>query len=281
MQTEADKIYLTLEPDEGESKAVAEAATMVEAEEVSVVQTSGVPVYSVFEVLKSPAYSASSPIPVGKEAPAGLVYRIQLAAFRNAVQPELFKGLYPIYGKMKPGNDVTYYYAGMFRSLEAARQVLPSVHSAGFADAFVIAMMDDIQVSMERAAMLEKEWSGKPFLMTVSEIPDSKNVSAADTLPVGTLAFRAEVMRSKKPVKPDVIEKIEVLAGTRGMDMIKNSQGETIFLIGNFITFESAEEYVSLLVRNGYSTARVAAYVGVTEIPVEAAKELLNKLLND
>lgn len=283
MQSEADRIFLTLEPADGEVKAEAEAEAKVETAAVVVeeVQTAGVPVFSVFEVLRSPAYSASSPIPVGKGAPSGLVYRVQLAAFRNAVQPELFKGLYPIYGKIKPDNDVTYYYAGMFRSLEAARQVLPSVHSAGFADAFVVAMMDDIQVSMERAAMLEKEWSGKPLLIAASDIPDSINVSAADTLPVGTLSFRAEVMRSKKPVKPDVIEKIELLAGTRGMDMIKNSQGETIFLIGNFITFESAEEYVSLLVRNGYSTARVAAYVGVTEIPVEAAKELLNKLLND
>jgi hypothetical protein len=68
-----------------------------------------------------------------------------------------------------------------------------------------------------------------------------------------------------------------MLAGARGLDMIINSRKETVYLIGNFITFESAEEYVSLLIRNGYSTAKVAAYVGMQEIPVEAAKELLNK----
>ncbi len=60
--------------------------------------------------------------------------------------------------------------------------------------------------------------------------------------------------------------------------MIKNNQDETVFLIGNFITFESADEYVSLLIRNGYSTARVAAYVGMQEITVETAKELLNRI---
>ena len=78
-----------------------------------------------------------------------------------------------------------------------------------------------------------------------------------------------------------MIEKMELLAGSRGMDMIKNSEGETVFLIGNFITFESADEYVSLLIRNGYSTARVAAYVGMQEIPVDSAKELLNRLQDD
>jgi hypothetical protein len=98
---------------------------------------------------------------------------------------------------------------------------------------------------------------------------------------VGTLFFRAEVMRIDKPVKPEVTQKIEQLAGTRGLDMVKNNNGETVFLIGNFITFESADEYVSLLIRNGYNSARVAAYVGLQEIPVEAARELINKLPDD
>ena len=88
-------------------------------------------------------------------------------------------------------------------------------------------------------------------------------------------------MRIDKPVKPEVVQKIEVLAGNRGLDMVKNSNGETVFLIGNFITFESADEYVSLLVRNGYSSARVAAYVDRQEIPVEAARELVNKMPDD
>jgi hypothetical protein len=283
MQAEADRIFMTLEP--GDIPAKAEEKDKVEAEAQAKVEVGleaeEVPVFNNFEIRKAPAYSAAMPVPVDKGAPEGLVYRIQLAAFRNAVQPELFKGLYPVYGKLKPENGVTYYYAGMFRSLEAARQALPSSRSAGFPDAFIIALMNDTQVSMERAALLEKEWSGKPLFIKKDVIERQGGASAADTLPVGTLTFRAEVMRSKKPVKPDVIEKIELLAGTRGMDIIKNNQGETLFLIGNFITFESAEEYVSLLVRNGYSTARVAAYVGVNEIPVEAAKELLNKLLND
>ena len=78
-----------------------------------------------------------------------------------------------------------------------------------------------------------------------------------------------------------VVQKIEVLAGNRGLDMVKNSNGETVFLIGNFITFESADEYVSLLVRNGYGSARVAAYVDRQEIPVEAARELVNKMPDD
>jgi hypothetical protein len=233
--------------------------------------------YSQFVVLTNPAYSDANPIPFDIKLPDGLVYTIQLAAFKNPVQPSLFKGLFPLYGKKKPDNGTSYYYTGMFRVNEDARQALSKVRAQGFSDAFVIAMMDDTQVSMERATMLEKEWASKPLPVN-DPVVQGEKVPAADTLPVGTLTFRAEAIRSKKPVKPEAIEKMELLAGTRGLDIIKNNQDETVYLIGNFITFESADEYVSLLIRNGYGTARVAAYVGMQEIPVEAAKELLNRI---
>ncbi len=188
-----------------------------------------------------------------------------------------------------------YYFAGLFRRLDDARRALPEARGAGFPDAFIIALLDGTQVSLERAAHLEKEWGSRP-LDGDSAVPGGTKPAAGGTkssagalepvaqtppVPIGTLSFRAEVMRIDKPVKPEVVQKIEVLAGNRGLDMIKNSNGETVFLIGNFITFESADEYVSLLVRNGYGSARVAAYVDRQEIPVEAARELVNKMPDD
>jgi tetratricopeptide (TPR) repeat protein len=267
-QAEADSVFLLMEQNTNHA-AVKDSVT-----------SQPVPrhMLSVFELRSEPAYNNKNPIPVDVGSQAGLVYSIQIAAFRNPVQPSIFKGLYPLYGKKRAETGVTYYYAGLFRKLSDARQALPKARDAGFADAFVVAMMDDTQISMERAALLEKEWSAKPLFVPELQIRVKENASAADTLPVGTLMFRAEVMRSKKPVKPEIIEKIELLAGARGFDMIKNSDGETVFLIGNFITFESADEYVSLLIRNGYNMARVAAYVGIYEIPIEAAKELINRL---
>lgn len=296
MQAEADRIFLTLEPSdevevevEVENKAENKAEGQVEGkveekDKIEVVpggQDQRKAVFSIFEVRTSPAYSSNEQIPMGIRAPQGLVYRIQLAAFKNPLPPGYFKGLYPLYRKINTAKGLTYYYTGMSRTLESARQALPKVRNAGFSDAFIIAMMDDIQISMERALMLEKEWSLKPLYYDNPSPGDTANTPAADPIPVGTLSFRAEVIRSKKPATPEVTQKIALLSGSRGLDIIKNNQGENLYLIGKFITFESAEEYVSLLIRNGYSTARVAAYVGTQEIPVESAKELLKKLLND
>ncbi len=280
MQKEADRIFLTLEPAdkvEAETEVKTEVKVEGKAERLRARLRLRVRLrlrlrfrmkrrlyFRVFEVRTSPAYSSNEQIPMGTGAPQGLVYRIQLAAFKNPLPPGYFKGLYPLYGKINPAKGLTYYYTGMSRTLESARQALPKVRNAGFTDAFIIAMMDDIQISMERALLLEKEWSGKPLYYNDRSPGGTANTPAADPLPVGTLSFRAEVMRSKKPVTPEVTQKIALLSGSRGLDIIKNNQGETLYLIGKFITFESAEEYVSLLIRNGYSTARVAAYVGCT-----------------
>jgi tetratricopeptide (TPR) repeat protein len=234
-----------------------------------------------FGVLPGNAYGQNNPVPVEPALPGGLIYTIQIAAFRNDVAPSLFRGLDPVFGKHRQGSEAVYYYTGLFRRIDDARNALPQAKGAGFPDAFVIAMMDGVQVSIERATILEKEWGIRPLDSAGSASPVSPAATQSRPVPVGTLSFRAEVMRITKPVKPEVIQKIELLAGTRGLDMIKNSSGETVFLIGNFITFESADEYVSLLIRNGYNTARVTAYVGTQEIPVEAAMDLINKLPDD
>ncbi len=310
-KAEADSLFLLLERtlDRSPEVPAPEAGEEIPAHQLSS-----------FNVMPGQVYSQSNPVPVEPALPEGLVYTIQIAAFKNDVTPSVFRGLTPVFGRKRQGSDALYYFAGMFRRLEDARGALPEARGAGFPDAFIIALLDGAQISMERAAHLEKEWrtrslggtsavpagsgpvasSSKPAATVTKpaptarraaegtrSVPDDRPAGGArpeantQPVPIGTLSFRAEVMRIDKPVKPEVVQKIEVLAGNRGLDMVKNGSGETVFLIGNFITFESAEEYVSLLIRNGYSSARVAAYVDRQEISVEAAKELLNKLPDD
>jgi hypothetical protein len=298
-QSEADKILLALEPDvrkTPDNKDVQGAASFTvtgnetktnEANNKKVIQpvTEVQPVapdkravYSCFEIKDKPFYSNDNPLPAGRKIKEGLIYHIQLAALRNPVTPSYFRNLYPVFGVLNAAKGVTYYYTGMFRTHDAAAQSLPAVKNNGFSDAFIVAFIDDVQVSMEKAGVAEKQWADKPlYYENIQEAKPVTNEGAS----AGTLALRAEVMRYTKPLKPEVIERIELLAGTKKLDIIKNNKGESIVLIGNFITFDSADEYVSLLKRNGYSTARVVAYVGNNEMPVGKAKELLNTTLHE
>ena len=100
--------------------------------------------------------------------------------------------------------------------------------------------------------------------------------SPQDTIPP-TLIFRVEVTKSQKPLSSGQLDNIKRLAGNRGLDIIKNASGQNIYLIGKFLTFESAVEYTDLLARNGQKEAKVVAYLGKREIPVETAKQLFEK----
>jgi hypothetical protein len=161
----------------------------------------------------------------------------------------------------------------MFRRLADANKALARVRQKGFKDAFVVCFSSGKAVSAERASLLEKEWGKKPFMTAMK----AGQGSPSDTIPP-TLSFRIEVNRSLKPLKEDVIEGMRKLAGTRGLDTEKLTDGTIVYLIGKFITFESAEEYAGLLVRNGYPNAKVSAWLGKKEIPVETARELFEKL---
>jgi hypothetical protein len=71
---------------------------------------------------------------------------------------------------------------------------------------------------------------------------------------------------------------MNTLAGGRGLDIITMEDKKIAYMIGNFITFESAAEYADLIVRNGYRDARVVAWLGTKEIPLETAKQLFENL---
>jgi hypothetical protein len=229
--------------------------------------------FSLFEVLDKPVTDPKEKIPIDDEVPEGLIYRIQVAVFRNPVAPVYFRGISPIYGFKITGNDRTNYYAGMFRRAADARKALASVKAKGFKDAFVVPFLGKKTVSGDRAAILEKQWGSVPFTdasMLITEVP-------VDTLPP-TLSFRVEIIRSEEPLEEDRVTEFRKVAGNRGFTIQLVDDGSIVYLIGKFITFESAEEYADLLVRNGYREAKVVAWLGNKEIPVETARQLFDFL---
>ena len=215
---------------------------------------------------------AEEKILIDPEMPSGLIYRIQIAVFRNPVTPSFFRGITPVYGFKVAGTDKTNYFAGMFRKSSDARKALPGVKDTGFKDAFIVAFSGNKILSSDRATLLEKEWGDKPFVAfkTLQE-------TQLDTLPP-TLTFRVEVIRSLKALKEEVVGEMRKVAGDRGLDIHQLDDGSFAYLIGKFITFESAAEYADLLIRNNYREARVVAWLGNREVPVETARQLFNNL---
>ena len=215
-------------------------------------------------------------IPVNERFPDGLIYLIQLAVFRNPVSIEYFKGLGPVYGLRTEGSDKTYYYVGLFRRLDDAARALNDVKTTGFKDAFIIAMTDNKIVSADRAKILEKEWGQRPLFGNVNEYTVKASENKKDTIP-SSLLFRVEVMKSQKEVKADILENLKKMAADRGFDILIDEKGMHIYLIGKFLNFATASEYTDLLIRNGYKEAKVVAYIGKIEIPIDMAMKLFEK----
>lgn len=226
-------------------------------------------VYSLFKVNPKPVFKPDEKVVIDPQVPEGLVYRIQVAVFRNPIAPSYFKGLSPVLGFKVSGADKTNYYVGMFRRMADAKKALITVKQKGFNDAFIVSFFGGKSVSAERALQFEKEWGGKPLINGIN----ARVEITKDTIPP-TLSFRVEVTRSTKPLKEDIIDGIKKMAGHRGLDSETLSDGTIIYLIGSFITYVSAEEYADLLTRNGYREAKVVAWLGKKEIPVDTAKQL-------
>jgi tetratricopeptide (TPR) repeat protein len=273
------KTYVTTEVKKdsvkpADNKDIKIADNQADAKQV-IIQTIQKPVntFAFFDVIDKPLTDTGEKIQINSEVPAGLIYRIQIAVFRNPVSTSYFKGITPVYGFKVQGTDKTNYYAGMFRKSSDASKALAIVKSKGFKDAFVVSFSGNKAVSSDRALVMEKEWGKKPFVNVDANISET----VRDTVPP-TLAFRVEVMKSAKPVKEDIMDGMKKMSGSRGLDILQLENGSTAYLIGKFITFESASEYAGLLIRNGYPEAHVVAFLGNKEISVETAKQLFDNL---
>jgi hypothetical protein len=253
-------------------------------------QSSGsAPVTSLFALKDQPHYTRTNQVTVSAAFPPGLLYTVQLAVFRNPVEPSHFKRLYPVFGVKIPGRELTTYYAGLFRTMSEASKSLQSIRNEGFRDAFITILMDGKAVSAERGTILEKEWGTKALPAWAGVVPDDAATTAtttttvsapttiaADTIPP-TLLFRIEVMRTNKADNKQLIEEISRVAGDRGFEIMNPANGIYVYIVGKFLTFETASAYADLLRRNGYKEAKVAAYAGSREIPVETALKLFER----
>ncbi|MBN1388028.1 MAG: SPOR domain-containing protein [Bacteroidales bacterium] len=220
--------------------------------------------------LFSEQYDKQEEIPVNPELPEGLIYSIQMAAFRNPKDFSFFKGLGPITIFRADNSDINFYYAGMFRSKEDADQALVKVKQKGFSDAFIIALMDGSRTSLEKAEQHEKKWSDISLFKQDTLIKDPEPQEPP------TLVYRVQVMKVKKKIQDDELELIERLADQKSYDIFETASKEYVYLIGKFLTFESAAAYADLLYRNGMKDSKVVAYLGEKEIPLETAKKIFD-----
>lgn len=89
-------------------------------------------------------------IPMDMELPKGIVFKVQIGAFRNAVPQEAFSDMTPVMGETV-GNGLVRYTAGLFTGFDQAARAKDQVRDRGYRDAFVVAYRDGQRIPLGEA----------------------------------------------------------------------------------------------------------------------------------
>lgn len=102
------------------------------------------------EVKKTDAYSDSKPIPIDEKMPDGLVFKVQVGAFKTRLPNNTFKGLDPVVAQTTP-NGYIRYMAGNFEQYASANAVKNDLRNLGYSDAFVVAYLNGKRITLSEA----------------------------------------------------------------------------------------------------------------------------------
>lgn len=103
------------------------------------------------EVKPSNAYTADKPIPIDEKIPDGLVFKVQIGAFKAPLPNNTFKGLTPVIAQTTPSGYIRY-MAGNFEQYGSANAVKNDLRNLGYSDAFVVAYYNGKRINLSEAA---------------------------------------------------------------------------------------------------------------------------------
>lgn len=102
------------------------------------------------EVKNTNAYTPAKPIPIDEKIPDGLVFKVQIGAFKSPLPNNTFKGLSPVVGQTTPSGYIRY-MAGNFEQYGSANAVKNDLRNLGYSDAFVVAYYNGVRINLSEA----------------------------------------------------------------------------------------------------------------------------------
>ena len=204
------------------------------------------------------AASANMPLPIGLPCPEGLVFRVQVGAFRKQVPAERFREFTPVDGTVL-ANGLTVYMAGYFRSSQEALQQQAVIRNLGYADAFVVAYQNCNRLSLAQGRELEKN------------IPNNNVQVAQNSL------FAAPGQGLYYTVQVGVYNRPLTSAAQLGLSELieaKTAKGQYRYASGKFANIKEAKTRQQLAVAKGIKDAFIVAYYQGMRIDLAQAQLL-------
>ena len=132
-----------------------------------------------FETKKQSVYNASNPIPIDEKIKDGLIFKVQIGAFKQALPNDAFKGISPIVAQTTPSGYLRY-MAGNFEKYDGAYTVKNYLKNVGYKDAFIVAYLNGVRITLNEA--LDKAKSNG---QTISIAQNTEVANTNNPLPSG------------------------------------------------------------------------------------------------
>ena len=132
---------------------------------------------NIFILIDEKVYSKENPIPLNPRIPNGLIFKVQVGAFRNPIPQDLFQGFAPISAE-KLIDDITRYRVGFFKTFQDANQAKNQVRglSDRYSDAFVVAFNNGEKIKLSEARSIS---SNQPVAnIQAKSLSSNKSLSA-------------------------------------------------------------------------------------------------------
>ena len=269
--TEEAKVILSLP-----NQLKMEAMLAEKIEPIQLIAKTNAPSYE-FIVGNPVTTNTALPLPVLSASPSGLLYRIQVGAFRKPIAVDKFREFTPVSGEVLQ-NGLTCYLAGYFNNKINALTARKSIRNLGYADAFIVAYCDGKRISLFEAAELER--SGRCIAKTQNEI----------SLEVAALFKNSEVVPeiSSELTKEAVFYCVQVgvynkpivgkqLANIEELESHISPNGQYRYTSGQFMKLEDAKLRKKDIVQKGITDAYIVAYRNGKPIDMNLAKTLLQQ----
>ena len=153
-----------------------------------------------FFVLNEPSARREAAIPMDVVLPSGIVFKVQIGAFRKPIPQEAFSDMTPVMGETV-GNGLVRYTAGLFTGAQGALAAKDLVRERGYRDAFVVAYRDGKRISLGEAMRATQQEAN------VAESPIRVRGGAEEPV--------ARVVESPLPAAPPAIVIKQPVAGVQ------------------------------------------------------------------
>ncbi len=136
------------------------------------------------KISKTPAYSDAKPIPLNPQLPDGLIFSVQVGAFKNPLPNNFFNGISPVFAQTTE-NNLYRYLVGQMQDVQEAIALKNNFRNLGYTDAFVIAYYNGKRISLSEALELlkkEKQQDVKINPFATTNVLEKANIPTYTTL---------------------------------------------------------------------------------------------------